>query len=262
MNFRPVRFLLLSLGSLVVACSSDDGGDPAAAPASTVLGEGQRIRDVVNPAAKRAGANVYISAAQVIAVDIFDETKNGSSKGTVYVQDLSSAAPFSGTSLYQPAFIPADLRVAPGDAVDIRGQYTESGNVGTAVFTPPAVLPQLFRPVVTPRYEAPLVAPHAIDVNDLNNYAKGRQWLDMLVTVHDVTLVTAPTKESNSAGLTGRVTAQLIPGDRNAPTMSNELYDLPADSIPAGTKLKSLTGVVTWFFSYHIAPRSPADIVQ
>jgi len=256
-NLRPARFLLLSLGSAIVACSpSHDSGDSESQATPSVLGSGLRIRDVVDPAVKKAGAQVYISGAQTLAVDTFDETKaGGSSIGTVYVQDPGSTAPFSGTSIYQAAFVPSNLRIAPGDLLDLRGPFTESSAIGTTKFTPPTVLAQMFRPTVTFRYEAALGAPLGINVNDLNDYATGRQWLNMLVTVNDVTIAEPPTLAS------GRVNGKLIPGDRNVPSISNELFDLKETSIPAGTKIKSLTGIVTWFFSYHIAPRSPDDIV-
>ncbi|WP_394820547.1 hypothetical protein [Pendulispora albinea] len=252
------RLLPFVLGVLAAACSSEEG-DAKTTTTPTVLGDGERIRDVGDPAARRAGAKVYISGAQVLAIDTFDETKNGSSAGTIYVQDPGSAAPYSGISLYKPAFVPSNLRIAPGDVLDLRGPYVELAKIGGAVFTPPGVLPQLDRPTATFRYEATLAAPVEIDVNDLNDYTKGRRWLDMLVTVRDVTLATPP---SNDTSNSGRVTAKLIPGGRDVPTLSNELFDVPAGSIPAGTKLQSLTGIVTWFFSFHIAPRSPDDIVR
>ena len=66
------------------------------------------------------------------------------------------------------------------------------------------------------------------------------------------------------------MSAKLIPEDTfpkcdepgpKAPTTVNELMDLAPLKIAAGTKLKSLTGIVTFFCNLHIAPRTPADVV-
>jgi len=84
----------------------------------------------------------------------------------------------------------------------------------------------------------------------------------MLVTVKDVTLA------SNLENVDSRVTAYLTPEiSGSAVEMSNELFDLATwnnaqtTKLAQGTTIKSLTGIVTWFTQYHIAPRSPADIV-
>ena len=54
-----------------------------------------------------------------------------------------------------------------------------------------------------------------------------------------------------------------MPGNTsNIPTLTNELYPLLDTDIPAGTTLTSITGVVTYFFNLHLAPRSPADLVK
>ena len=47
--------------------------------------------------------------------------------------------------------------------------------------------------------------------------------------------------------------------------MDNELYPLPYSdpkfgTTPGSVHFASVTGVVTYFFSFHIAPRSDADI--
>ncbi len=251
------RILAIGLLGGIAACSSGDG-DPPSASQPNPLGDGKRVREVVDPSLKVTGT-VYITGAEVTTVDTFDETKDGKSIGTIYVQDADSSVAFSATSLYSPSFVPGDLRVAPGDVIDLRGPYTELQNIGSAVFNPGQVLPQISRPVATFRYETALPAPVVIDVNELNDYDKGRKWMNMLVTVKNPSITGAFYTDK-----AGRVTAPITSdtANRNAATMSNELYDLKADSIPVGTQLKSLTGIVTWFFSYHIAPRSPADIVR
>jgi hypothetical protein len=97
-----------------------------------------------------------------------------------------------------------------------------------------------------------------IDPMDLSDYNKGFQWENMLVTVQNVTVYDGLTNAQ------GRVTGHITPDftqNLDAPTISNELMPLDVNSIPIGKKYKSITGIVTWFFSYHIAPRTPDDLV-
>ena len=224
-----------------------------------------RIRDVMNPASSEhpaSGATVTITGASFLIVDAFDETNDGKSVGTVYLQDTGSNAPYSGASLYEPAYQPSSLKPAPGDVLDLVGAYDEQTSIGAEVFNPGEALIQISKPQVTFRFEYLVPAPTVINVTDLNDYNTGLQWSAMLVQVNDITLGSGI---SNSGG---RVTAYLtsvLTG--SGAEMSNELFDVETwnDSQPtklvAGTKIKSLTGIVTWFTQYHIAPRSPADIV-
>ena len=48
------------------------------------------------------------------------------------------------------------------------------------------------------------------------------------------------------------------------PKISNELYDLlnEGPALAQGVKLKSVTGIVTYFYGFKIAPRSPDDFEQ
>jgi hypothetical protein len=231
-----------------------------------VLGVGQRIRQIADPTQQGhdqlVNQNVAVTGASVLWTDTFDETANGKSRGTVYVQDVGSTDPYSGTSLYSPTFIPGDLRLAPGDVLDLAGQYQENKNIGTAVFPPPQVLPQISKPVGTFRYEFTPPPPREIDVNDLDDYATGRKWLNMLVTVRNVTLIEDTSDEGLRAGkaATGRVTAHMTA--KASCKLVNELMPIGAGDLKAGVPIKSITGVVTYFFDLHLAPRTLADIVQ
>jgi len=229
------------------------------------VGSGKRVREVADPGIEGRpgpGAEVTVTGVTVVAVDTFDETKNGRSRGTIYVQDLGSQLPYSGIGLFAPAFVPGDLRVAAGDVLDLRGEYQENKNIGTAVFPVGQVLPQLSRPVAQFRYDFTPPTPTEIDVNDLNDYTnKGRRWIGMLVTVKNVKL------DGRLAENNGRVTGFLTPkgsnpDDRNRPTVTNELYDLKVADAAQDQEFASVTGVVTYFFNLHIAPRSAADVVK
>jgi hypothetical protein len=268
-------FVPLTIAVSVGACSSLPEDPPAPYDASP-LGNGQRIAAIQNPSSQTHqqaisnanGANVTVSSVAVSWIDTFDETKDGKSKGTVYIQDVGSTAPYAAISLYQPNYVPASLRPQPGDVLDVTGPYQELGHIGTAIFgtTPdgktPLTLPQLAKPVGNFRYEFRSPDPVTIQLSDVDqsNYLKGRQWEGMLVTVKDVT-VTA------GVNLNNRVTYTMAGGSdagavtSTAAAISNELYNLGSTDFPAGTHFQSVTGIVTWFYSYHIAPRSAADLV-
>lgn len=242
--------------ALAVACSSP-AGDPPAPYSPNVLGTGMRLRDVQAPANGHAGQSVLVTSAVVTAVDSFDETGDGKSRGTIYLQDVDVAGPYAGTSLFSPSFVPANLRVAPGDVVDLNGQYVEQTTIGSKVNFAPAFLPQLSKPSVTFRYETKPPEPFVIPVTDLDTFTTGRQWIGMLVTVQNVVVAGAPSADKTGLRITANFTA-----DANSPAISNELYPLAANAFPAGTTFKSVTGIVTFFFNLKIAPRSAADLVQ
>ncbi len=237
-----------------VACSQRPGDDPVPASPS-VLGHGKRLRDVQQPNAGYVGKEVLVTSAVVTAVDNFDETGDGKSRGTIWLQDVDVASPYGGISLFAPSFQPANLRLAPGDVVDLDGQYVEQQTIGTTVNFAPFFLPQLVQPATTFRYETAVPAPVEIQLSDLNTFADGRKWNGMLVTIKNVTVEMAPIADK-----TGKRRTAAFTSDKNAPAISNELFEFP--DFAAGTTFKSITGIVTFFFNLKIAPRFAADMVQ
>jgi hypothetical protein len=259
------RALLASLAACALSCGSIAVGDvPDLGKPSDPIGQGMRLKDVGDPSLPnhpKNNASVTVTGATVLWVDTFDETANGKSRGTVYVQDVDSQSPYAGMSLYSPTFVPGDLRVAPGDVLDLVGAYQENDHIGTAVFPVGQVLPQISKPVGTFRYEYKTPDPVVIDPTDLDDFTKGRKWLGMLVTVKNATLVDGinPETSSSTGAPTGRVSGHITPSGKGG-KVTNENVQLPI--LPANTVLKSLTGIVTYFFDLHIAPRTTADIVQ
>jgi hypothetical protein len=240
---------------------------------------GLRIADVQNPtstyfqqaiaAAQAAiknggennGVNVTVSSAVVSWIDTFDETHDGKSIGAVYVQDIGSTAPYSGSNLYEPSYVPASIRLLPGDVVDLTGPYEEQASVGSATFTAPATLPSFSKPVATFDYEFTPPTPVIIQLSDIDetNYATGRKWEGMLVTLNDITIGPGVNDNDRVTYIMGQGDASV---DANAAAISNELYDLGSTDYPTGTHFASVTGIVTWFYSYQIAPRTAADLQQ
>jgi hypothetical protein len=277
-----LKFCALSLFALFPACDSNSDGDPPApVSAPPPGGKDFRINQIADPNSPTKAANgstVSISGAAVVAVDNFDETHNGKSSGTIYVSDLGSSDPYSGISLFNPSFDPGTLIVGQGDVLDMRGQYQENQTL-PVVFAPGAVLVQIASPLVRLRFDgrndSTQVKPIEIKIEDLADYAVGRKWLNMLVTVKNVSIV------GKVFGSGGRQSWDLLPEIPNVdrgctvpftkqdgayskvPTLVNELTDLApiADKLAPDTVIKSITGVVTYFCNLHLAPRTPADIV-
>ena len=275
--FPRVRFaipclplVVLALAGLSCASESSDGDPSAAKGVPAPGGKDLSIRQISDPTlpnhARYIKQTQPVSGALVIAVDTYDETHNGKSIGTIFVQDIGSVAPYSGISLFAPAFNPGNLRVSAGDVLDLRGQYQETTAIATVTFAKGALLPQISTPVATFRYETHVPEPVDIDVNDLTDFAKGRRWLGMLVRVKDVTL-----KNDGVADANGRVAVSLhdpFPGggtrcDSPFPkpaTVVNSLFALDTLNLTATSKVKSVVGVVSFFCGIQLAPRSAADI--
>lgn len=255
----PVRRLVLGLSVSIAACGTPKG-DPPSVKEPNPLGDGLRIREVqapgmAPPASANAGSTLSVTSAVVTAIDTFDETSDGKSRGTIYFQDADQALPLGGVSAFSPSFQPANLRLFPGDVVDIHGQYVELHTLGTTVNFGAAFLPQFDKPNVAFRTETTrLPDPVAIDPLDLFDFGKGRRWIGMLVKVTNLQVLAATASK-------GRVTYPMISAIQNGPAISNELYDLKAGDLADGQTLQSVTGIVTFFFNLKIAPRSAADIV-
>jgi len=263
------------------ACDGGGSGDPLAQPAADPFGNGARLHELLGPASWVDPADVdslscednpldravYVTGVTVSAVDSYDETASGS-VGNYYVQDsLAVPVPYSGITVFDPGFSPPDLRVIPGDVMDILGALTEFPGPTSGLFPFCRTLPEMSGAMEF-RFEDHDVAPTVINVADLASYDDARQWLGMLVTVEQVTLL-----ESAYEGNNGRYSFRIdaAPGLQAAeiPTITNELFDLKAFNVPdpnnppllaAGSQLQSVTGIVTYFYGVHIAPRSEADL--
>jgi hypothetical protein len=93
-----------------------------------------------------------------------------------------------------------------------------------------------------------------IQPSDLADYDSGRRYYNMLVTIENVTLTEAFYTSS------GRTTAPFTEDTENGPSISNENVAIDPSQYAANQTFTSITGVVTWFFSYHVAPRTLDDL--
>lgn len=268
-DHRPLPALAIA-AALLAGCGGGGFGDPPAKPHANEYGDGIHISSMLGgfygPATTweqpgnmlstgcpyPVNTDVFVTGATVTAVDTRDETGDGA-VGTVYVQDTVSDVPvYAATSLFSPSFSPPDLRLAPGDVVDIAGSYEEFPGPSSSRFPNCITLPQIAG-TVTFRFDGTEPTPKEITVADLATYDSARQYLGMLVKVKDLTI------SGNGTASGGRYNAQFVTGSTTS-AISDELWDVGGQHpLSANDHFTSVTGIVTFFYSFHLAPRSAAD---
>jgi hypothetical protein len=256
---------------LLGGCGIEGEGDAYIEPIADVHGSGNRIHQLVGPAtwldpdnadslscASPADRAVHASGLAIVAIDRFDETGDGA-LGNYYVEDAyDDPPPYSGITVFEPSFSPPDLRLAQNDVVDADGVLTEFLGPTSGRFGKCKTLPEIGG-TLSLRFDGTPTTPKVIPVADLKSYETARPWLGMLVTLEDVVLANDPT----SSG--GRYAADINVGggieQSDVPRISNELYDLEGEGPPLaeGTQFSRVTGIITYFYGFKLAPRSPAD---
>jgi hypothetical protein len=265
-------FSNMAFAILLIACGGGNGDAPAA-PLGNEYGDGARIAELVgeahwlDPADKESercsqppDRRVYITGATLVAIDRFDETGEGA-RGNFYVQDSADEpAEHSGMTVFRPSFSPPDLRLVPGDVVDLLGVLTEFLGPSVGRFGQCRTLPEIGG-TMSFRFENGRVEPKLVPLEALTSYESARKYVGMLVRVEGegVSIAGAPTSSA------GRYAASINVGEgvsaEDVPKISNDLYDLEADGPPLadGATFHAITGVLTYFYGFKIAPRSPDD---
>lgn len=254
-------------------CTNTRPGDPVSTPSPDEYGNGEHISSVLNgfygpaPWVQLQNINsvncpdpvdttIFTTGATVTAVDTWDETGNGS-VGTIYVQDtVTPLPPYAGIAIFDPTYSPPDLKIQPGEVVDVAAIYEEY--IGPSDFTCERfcqceTLPQL-EGAVTFRFDGKLPEPVVITPDDLANYASGRKYLGMLVRVTGVSVLATGTESD------GRYSASIAVQNGSPFYIDDELWDVYRQMpLTAGATFTSVTGIVTYFGSFNLAPRSAAD---
>ncbi len=290
----PTKLTALASGcAALLGCTGSGTGDPLATPPADQYGSGARLYELLGPATGwldnadvdsenctniPRDRKVSVTGVTVTVVDEFDETSDGA-VGNFYVQDSEQDSPpnpeqypdfpaYTGITVYAPGFSPPDLRAIPGDVMDMLGTLTEFPGPSGGEFYYCRTLPEISGAMEF-RFEGGASEPLTIDVGDLASYEGARQWLGMLVTIKNVTLLEDAYPTDN-----GRYSFRIdaAPGLQGSeiPTITNELFDLrdfnegedvsTPPLLSAGMQLQSVTGIITYFYGVHIAPRSAEDI--
>lgn len=273
----------LTAGSLGCSGTGDGGtGDPRSEPRADLYGDGARISEINGEATwydendtgsvscdKPADRRVYLTGQVIVALDRYDETGEGAT-GNIYVQDArapgEAALPYSGMTIFGPAFTPPNLRLFDGDVVDTFGTFLEFLGPTSGPFGNCKTLPEVTG-TMSFRFEGALAEPHLLvpSAGDntrwepLKSYEAARPWLGMLVKIENVTAAQAPFESNGRYSVDIDVGGGILQSD--IPRISNELYDIKTQGplIAQGTQFRSVTGVLTYFYGFKIAPRSPDD---
>lgn len=204
-----------------------------------------QLQTVTDPDYPGVDARVLIRDAIVTAVDTYDEDGEGS-VGSVWIAE-PVPGPWSGVQLFDPVVIPARVRLAPGDIVEVSATLDEF-----------VLLDASGRPMDRDGTETELVdasvqkigetvPPGPTDIPEayLADLRQAEPWEGCLVRLTDLTLTGGYDRygEAPTAG---------------GASIANEMYEIPGAE--AGLAIRSLTGVVTYFFGFKILPRGPEDV--
>lgn len=251
-------FLAAALLSLGPACSSG-GGDlnglavnpqPPGNDIARQNGEGTRLADDATLRARGV----------VVAVDTYDETFDGKGVGDVFIQDPKQVGdkgtPYSALRLYRPTKTPPDLQLVPGQWVEIVGPYTAfKGPPGSTPFDAGMFSGQVANGAITLVGEGAEPQPVELSADVLTDPKKALPYFSRLVRIRDVAIVDVFT--------TTRPEAPIFVSDRNGPKLSSKFFpvhDTKGLDVSKGKKLKSVVGVLDYFYTVKLCPRSIADI--
>jgi hypothetical protein len=196
--------------------------------------------------------NVQATCAVVTAVDTWDETGKGS-VGTVYVQDSASPTPlYAGIQLDRSSFSPSGTPV-PGDLLEVTGTYEEYAGPTNGRFGMCETLPRITG-TATFRSSGVVPTPVVIQASDLTSYDGARRYFNTLVTVRNVHIA------ADGRELAGSYRADVAVSSGSPWSIDDELFDVPHQyALHQGDTFTSVTGIVTYFYSVSLAPRSVAD---
>jgi hypothetical protein len=191
-------------------------------------------------------SRVLVRNVVVTAVDNYDEDGEGRI-GNVWVAEPAGGA-WSGIQLFNPVVIPSRARLVPGDIVEATGTLDEFVllNADGTPMDRDGTLTELGSASVQKTGETFAPEPTIVPESDLANLASAEQWEDCLVRIEYVRLTGGYDSYGEAATEGGN-------------SIANDLYEIPGAA--PGMTIRSLTGIVTYFFGFKIMPRGPEDVV-
>lgn len=251
------KWAILPLVVSLLSCSSG-GGD------LNNLSENPKI--LGNPIASQAAPATRIKDGQIIkaqgvvivAIDNYDDNGQGAI-GDIYVQDPVQTGPkgtaWSGLRLFRPTKNPPDLELAPGQGVNLVGEFVAfAGPPGSAPFGDGILSPQASNGALTLTYEGKPPEPVDLTIEDLRDAKTGMQYASRLVRFKNVVLT--------NDFIGARPEATIYDTSRVL-VLGAKLYPVHLDTAvnaKKGVTLKSVTGVLDYFYNFKLCPRSRADI--
>jgi len=204
-----------------------------------------QLQTVTDPDYPGVGSRVLIRDAVVTAVDTYDED-GGGHIGNVWIAE-PAGGPWSGIQLFNPVVVPARVRLAPGDIVEVSGTLEEFvlRNEDGTPRDRNGTETELGHASIRKIGETFPPDPTDVRENDLADLRTAEPWEGCLVRLRNVTL-TGGYDRYGEAPTAGGI------------EVANDLYEIPGAE--AGTTIRSLTGVVTYFFGFKVLPRGPEDV--
>lgn len=208
------------------------------------------VQDPDDPDHPAAGDRVFMRDVVVTAVDDYDENGEGR-VGGLWVGEAAGGR-WSGVQLYRPTVVPSRTRLRPGDIVSVLGTVDEfvlrddAGNPQDRNGT----LTEIVYAVVQKTGETNPPAPTEVTENDLGDRSRAEPYEGVFVRLRSVRVVEGYNRY-NEATTEGGI------------AVANDLYEVPEFDPDGFTPavLRSLAGVVTYFFGYKLLPRGPEDVV-
>lgn len=243
---RRTGLLLVSLAALA-GCALDV---PSAEPTFDQGRPTLTLYQLQDPEAEghpEVDTQVRVTNLVVTAVDRFDEDGGGHT-GTLFVQEIGGG-PYSGIQMFRPTIQPASEYLLPGDVVEVGGTYTEFelGQINPDGADPLGrTVSQITDGIA--RKTGEWISPEAQVVEnaaDTQDDPEAEKWEGVLVEIHDVEATTV--RDSRGAF---EVTGGALVDDDN--------YGFPGVAVE--TAFSRIAGVVTYFYTYKLLPRSSLDV--
>jgi hypothetical protein len=265
----PMRIVLFVVASLaaVVACRSSSTPTPDTGGGGGGGGGAVTIEMIQNGTVP-TGTQVEIDNVIVTAIDNF-----GGTTGNLWVEDPAGGA-YSGVLVYKAdANVVATLAV--GDQVTITNALTDQFALTGSNADPTGRTDTELEPLasgqtvtVTRNGSGMVPAPVVVDALSIGQMSDAdtqgpnfsmawRQYLGVLITVNNVSALSAPKKfgsttptpaDDYSFGITG------------VAKIEGSLSDITASGIARNTCFSSVTGVVDYFYDFLLLPRQTSDM--
>jgi hypothetical protein len=218
---------------------------------------GMTVYDVQDPAkAMPEGTLVTLTNVVVTAIDLY-----GGTVGSIYVQD-PAGGPYSGVFVYSPTGAGS---IVVGDVVTVSGGAKKEFSLSVVAPDPiDHTVTEISPPMggtitVTKTGTGTAPTPPVVDPSKLaTDAAEAEKWEGVPVTVQNVAVLSPPAAFGNTPATDKRqmtITGGLIVQSSMTGLGAGDTEYLQNDCFA------SLTGIVDYFFTYHLQPRVPGDFV-
>lgn len=249
----------------VAACDElDQACNTPVDPSGYVQLSAYRQRD--RRARPMVGGAVRMRNLVVTAIDDHVENSSGNT-GDVWVQERVRDPNFSGCvphpqggvvcgiQLFAPTILPAGSQLVPGDLVNINGGRYDEFDCSVCcapprepcLFSDGRTLPELSMTSV--ERVGSTVPPTPIDTTLAQIAMGGDQYMGILVRVTDEILLPAPDTRGEYR----------LASNVNLSTQIGPLVDSAGRTLEPGTRLRNVTGIVSFFFGSKLLVRGPED---